>query len=548
MLFEPKILNCLKNYNRSIFMSDVMAGLIVAIIALPLSIAFGIASGVNPSQSLITAIVAGFIISALGGTKLQIAGPTGAFVILVYGIVAKYGLSGLMTVTVMAGIMLILFGLFKLGDLIKFISLPLVIGFTAGIAVLIFSTQVRDLLGLTIAGGVPPEFIDKWHAYFSNTNTTNFYALGTSLLTILTIVFFPKVYSKLPSPFVALVLTTVLVSIFHLPVETIGDRFGQITFTMPKFILPDFSIPTIKMLFIPAVTIALLGAIESLLSAVVADGMINDKHNSNTELIAQGIANVITPLVGGIPATGAIARTAANIKNGGKTPVSGLFHSIFLLLILVFLAPFISYIPMATLAGILATVAYNMSGWRAIKKMLKAPKADIFVLFLTMFLTIIFDLTTAIGVGLIVLSFNFMNKMNNCSNLKYFSSKNKGERSIIDNVEFPENVLVYEPHGAFFFAVSSKFEDEFKSHIESYKYAVIRMKHIYTIDASGLVILENTINHLKSQGVSVLLLQIPNNIKEELIQFGINKIIDKDKVFESIEDVANYLKKNAKEA
>lgn len=529
-------------------MNDIMAGLIVAIIALPLSIAFGIASGVSPNQSLITAIVAGFIVSAFGGTKLQIAGPTGAFVILIYGIVAKYGLSGLMTVTVMAGIMLILFGLFKLGDLIKFISLPLVIGFTAGIAVLIFSTQIRDLLGLTIANGVPADFIDKWLVYFNNINTTNFYALGTSVLTILTIVFFPKIYSKLPSPFVALILTTVLVNLLHLPVETIGDRFGQISFSMPKFVLPDFSIPTIKMLFIPALTIALLGAIESLLSAVVADGMINDKHNSNTELIAQGIANVITPLIGGIPATGAIARTATNIKNGGKTPVSGLFHSIFLLLILVFFAPFISYIPMATLAGILTTVAYNMSGWRSIKKLLKAPKADIFVLFLTMFLTIIFDLTVAIGIGLIFLSFHFMNKMNNCSNLKYFSSKNKGERSIIDHVEFPENVLVYEPHGAFFFAVSSKFEDDFKSHIESYKYAIIRMKHIYTIDASGLVILENTINHLKSHGVSVLLLQIPANIKEDLNQFGINTMVKNDEIFENIEDIIKYLEHNKKEA
>ncbi|HSQ97333.1 MAG TPA: SulP family inorganic anion transporter [Rickettsiales bacterium] len=548
MLFEPKILGTMKNYSRSQLISDVMAGLIVAIIALPLSIAFGIASGVSPNQSLITAIIAGFIVAGLGGSKVQIAGPTGAFVILVYGVVTQYGLSGLMTVTVMAGFILILFGLFKIGDLIKFISLPLVIGFTAGIAVLIFSTQVRDLLGLTITGSIPAEFIEKWHVYFTNLNTTNFYALAISLLTILTIVFLPKLYSKIPSPFVALVLTTCLVKFLHLPVETIGDRFGQITFSMPQFVLPDFSLPTLKMLFVPAVTIALLGAIESLLSAVVADSMINDKHNSNTELIAQGIANVITPLFGGIPATGAIARTATNIKNGGKTPVSGIFHSVFLLLILIAFAPLISFIPMATLAGILTTVAYNMSGWRAIRKLLKAPKADIFVLFLTMFLTIVFDLTIAIGTGLVVLSFNFMNKMNNCSKIKCTSAKckNNEERSIIDNIELPEDVLIYEPHGAFFFAVSSKFEAEFKSHIESYKYAVIRMKHIYTIDASGLMILEDIMKHLKSCGVEVLLLQIPNGIKQELVQFGINKMVDENKIFDDVEKVIEYLENNKK--
>lgn len=540
-----ELLNSLKNYSKKLFISDIMAGLIVAIIALPLSIAFGIASGVSPNQSLITAIVAGFIVSAFGGTKFQIAGPTGAFVILIYSIVQNYGLSGLTIATFMSGILLIIFGLLKFGNFIKFISLPLVIGFTAGIAILIFTTQISDLLGLTINEKIPSDFIHKWYVYIIHLNTINFYSLFISLLTIAIIFIFPKFINTIPSQFIALVITTLVVKIFNFPVERIIDRFGSIQFSMPKLDFPNLDIQTIKVLFIPSLTIALLGSIESLLSAVVADSMTGSKHDSNTELIAQGIANTVTPLIGGIPATGAIARTATNIKNGGKTPIAGIAHSIFLLLILLFFSSLISYIPMATLGGILVVVAYNMSSWKEIKHLLKAPKADIFVLFLTIILTVIFDLTISIGIGLIVSSFIFMNNMNNSTSLKFtnLKNKNKNGRSIIDKVELPENVLIYEPNGAFFFAVSSKFESEFKEHIESYKYAVIRLKHISVIDASGLIIFENIIKYFQSKNVEVLILQMPKRIAKKVNKFGIIDLIGKDKVFDNIEDVLEYIKK-----
>ncbi len=537
-------LNCIKNYSKKLFISDVMAGLIVAIVALPLSIAFGIASGVNPNQSLITAIVAGFIVSAFGGTKFQIAGPTGAFVVLIYSIVQNYGLSGLMTATIMSGILLVLFGVFKLGNFIKFISLPLVIGFTAGIAILIFTTQVPDLFGLTFEGQIPADFLHKWCAYFANLKTTNLYALFISVLTVAIIFICPKFLKKIPSQFVALVITTLIVKIFNLPVERIVDRFGEITFSLPELKMPAMNIEAIKMLFIPSLTIALLGAIESLLSAVVADSMTNSKHDSNTELIAQGIANIATPLVGGIPATGAIARTATNIKNGGKTPVAGMLHSVFLVLILVFFSSLISYIPMATLGGILAVVAYNMSNLKEIKHLLRAPKADIFVLFLTIFLTVSFNLTVSIGIGLIVSSFIFMNNMYNSSNLKFTSLKNKNKdgKSIIDRIDIPEDTLIYEPQGAFFFAVSSKFENEFKGNIELYKHAVIRLQHITTIDASGLVILEKIITFFQSKNIKVSLLQIPKKIYPEIKKFGIIDLVGENHVFDNIEDILNVIK------
>ncbi len=537
-------LNCIKNYSKKLFISDVMAGLIVAIVALPLSIAFGIASGVNPNQSLITAIVAGFIVSAFGGTKFQIAGPTGAFVVLIYSIVQNYGLSGLMTATIISGILLVMFGIFKLGNFIKFISLPLVIGFTAGIAILIFTTQIPDLLGLTFEEKIPSDFLHKWYAYFTNLKTANLYAIFISVLTIAIIFACPKFLRKIPSQFVALVITTLTVKIFNLPVERIADRFGEIKFSLPEFEMPTINIEIIKILFIPSLTIALLGAIESLLSAVVADSMTNSKHDSNTELIAQGIANIATPLVGGIPATGAIARTATNIKNGGKTPVAGILHSVFLALILLFFSSLISYIPMATLGGILAVVAYNMSNLKEIKHLLRAPKSDIFVLFLTIFLTVTFNLTISIGIGLIVSSFIFMNNMYDSSNLKFTSAKNKNKngRSIIDKIDIPEDVLIYEPYGAFFFAVSSKFENEFKENIELYKYAIIRLQHITTIDASGLIILEKIISSFQSKNVEVSLLQIPKKIYPEIKKFGIIDLVGEDKVFDNVENMLSFIK------
>ena len=412
--FQPKLISSLKNYSKEKFMSDLMAGIIVGIVALPLAIAFGIASGVSPQDGLITAIVGGFIVSLLGGCNVQIGGPTGAFIIIVYGIIQNFGMAGLAVATIIAGIILLIMGILKLGTVIKFIPYPIVVGFTSGIALTIFTTQIKDLFGLQMEK-VPAEFITKWIAYFGAFNTINIAALGVGIASILIIVFTPRISKKIPGSLIAIIVMTVVAYLLKTycgitTIETIGDRF-TITSALPKPTMINFNMETINLLLPSAFTIAMLGAIESLLSATVADGVTGDKHNSNTELIAQGAANIITPLLGGIPVTGAIARTMTNINNGGRTPVAGIIHAIVLLLILLFLIPLTKHIPMACLAGVLVIVSYNMSEWRTFRSLLKNPKSDVSVLLVTFFLTVIFDLTIAIEVGLLIAMFLFMKRV-----------------------------------------------------------------------------------------------------------------------------------------
>ena len=414
--FKPEFFNCIKKYDKKTFTSDLMAGLIVGIVALPLAIAFAIASGVTPEKGIVTAIIAGFIISFLGGSKVQIGGPTGAFIVIVYGVVQTYGLGGLAIATVLAGVMLVLLGVFKLGAVIKFIPYPVVVGFTSGIALTIFSTQIPDALGLSFGGeSVPGDFIGKWILYFKHITTVNWWNAGVTLVSILIIAMMPRLSRKIPGSLVAIIIVTVAVYLLKTfagvnCIDTIGDRFS-ISASLPKAEMPALDWEAVKNLFPIAITIAALGAIESLLSATVADGMISARHNSNTELIALGIANIVTPIFGGIPATGAIARTMTNINNGGRTPVAGIVHAVVLLLILLFLMPLARFIPMACLAGVLIVVAYNMSGWRTFKALLSNPKSDVFVLLLTFFLTVIFDLTVAISAGLILACVLFIRRV-----------------------------------------------------------------------------------------------------------------------------------------
>ena len=482
--FRPKLFDALKNYSKEAFLSDLMAGIIVGIVALPLAIAFGIASGVSPEKGIITAIIAGFIISFLGGSKVQIGGPTGAFIVIIYGIIQQYGEKGLLVATIMAGVLLILLGVFKLGTIIKFIPYPIVVGFTSGIALTIFTTQIKDLFGLSMHI-VPADFISKWIAYFQNFITISIWPTVVGLLSILLIIYTPKFSKKIPGSLVAIVLMTVLAYILKTyagitSIETIGDRF-TINASLPHAQVPNMSWEVIKALFPTAITIAVLGAIESLLSATVADGVTGDKHNSNQELIAQGAANLITPLFGGIPATGAIARTMTNINNGGKSPVAGLIHAVVLLLILVCLGPLTKHIPMACLAGVLVIVAYNMSEWRTFRQLLKNPKSDVAVLLITFFLTVIFDLTVAIEVGIVIACLLFMRRVAETTNISVITDEidpNAGLDIAINEepLTIPEGVEVYEINGPYFFGIANKFEEQMVQMDDRAKIRIIRMR------------------------------------------------------------------------
>ncbi len=425
-MLKPKLFTTFKSYSKQQFIADATAGIIVGIVALPLAIAFGIASGVTPEKGIITAIIAGFIISFFGGSRVQIGGPTGAFIIIVYGIIQNYGTTGLAIATIMAGIILVIMGLVKFGSLIKFIPYPVIVGFTSGIALLIFSTQIKDFFGLTMAK-VPTEFHEKWIAYFRVFSTVNYYVLGIALFALLIMIFWPKVTHRIPGSLVAIIITSIVVIVFKLPVDTIGSKFGEIPSNLPSPSFYEIDLTIIKNLIGPATVIALLAAIESLLSAVVADGMIGGKHRSNMELIAQGLANIIVPIFGGIPATGAIARTATNIKNGGRTPVAGIIHAITLLLIMLFFGSYAKLIPMATLAAILIIVSYNMSEWHAFKSLLKSPKSDVAVLLTTFFLTVIFDLTIAIEIGMVLSVLLFMKRMAEVSNVSIITRELEDE-------------------------------------------------------------------------------------------------------------------------
>lgn len=538
--FKPKLFTTLKGYTKQQFISDATAGVIVGIVALPLAIAFGIASGVTPEKGIITAIIAGFIIAILGGSRVQIGGPTGAFIIIVYGIIQQYGTTGLAIATVMAGFILIFMGLAKFGSLIKFIPYPVVVGFTSGIALLIFSTQIKEFFGLQISK-VPSEFHEKWIVYFQQFASINFYVLGIALLALVIMIFWPKVTHRIPGSLIAIIITTIIVQVFQLPVDSIGSRFGEIPSNLPSPSLMEFHLSDIKNLIAPATTIAILAAIESLLSAVVADGMIGGKHRSNMELIAQGVANIASPLFGGIPATGAIARTATNIKNGGRTPVAGIIHSITLLLIMLFFGSYAKLIPMATLAAILVIVSYNMSEWHAFKSLLKSPRSDVIVLLTTFFLTVIFDLTIAIEIGMILAVLLFMKRMAEVSNISIITKELEDEDEKLDpnSIErriVPEGVEVFEINGPFFFGAATKFKEQLKIVENPPKILIIRMRNVPAIDATGLQILRELYNDSKKNGTYIILSGVHTQPLYAMTQAGIFDLYGQENIHGNIDD------------
>lgn len=520
---KPQLFDTLKSYNKKNFMSDLMAGIIVGIVALPLAIAFGIASGVTPEKGIITAIVAGFLVSLLGGSKVQIGGPTGAFIVIIYGIIQKYGIEGLTIATIMAGVFLILFGLLKLGTIIKYIPYPIVVGFTSGIAVTIFTTQIKDLFGLTI-DTVPSDFVEKWICYIQHFSTADLWCSLVGVVSVIIIAITPKFSKKIPGSLVAIIVMTIAVLLLKqyagiTSIETIGDRFN-VSNAIPDVQVPVMTWETIKSLVAPAMTIAVLGAIESLLSATVADGVIGDHHNSNTELVAQGVANLASPLFGGIPATGAIARTMTNINNGGRTPIAGIIHAVVLLLIFLFFMPLAKYIPMACLAGVLVIVSYGMCGWRSFVALMKNPKSDVTVLLITFFLTIIFDLTVAIEVGLIIACLLFMKRMSETTDVKVIMDEINEESDIskgnIEHLTIPEGVEVYEINGPYFFGAGNKFEEIMASFGDRPKVRIIRMRKVPFVDSTGIHNLTNLCEMSKNEGITIVLSGVSEKVHTQL--------------------------------
>ena len=542
--FQPKLLAALKNYSKEKFMTDLMAGIIVGIVALPLAIAFGIASGVSPEKGLITAIIGGFIVSFLGGTNVQIGGPTGALIVIVYGIIQNFGIEGLAIATVIAGIILLVMGALKLGTVIKFIPYPIVVGFTSGIALTIFTTQMKDLFGLTM-DKVPADFISKWIAYFGAAHTVNFWAFGVGLLSILLIALTPKVTKKIPGSLVAIVVMTIVAYILRnyagiTAIETIGDRF-TINASLPQPEPISFDMNMINLLLPSAFTIAILGAIESLLSATVADGVIGDKHNSNTELIAQGAANIIVPLFGGIPVTGAIARTMTNINNGGRTPVAGIIHAIILLLILLFLGPLTKHIPMACLAGVLIIVSYNMSEWRTFRSLMKNPKSDVSVLLVTFFLTVIFDLTIAIEIGLLIAMLFFMRRVAETTHVSVTTNEidlsDEGEIHHDEEVlQLEKGIEVYEIDGPFFFGVANKFDSVMKNMGDKPKIRIIRMRKVSFIDSTGLHNLESLWRLSNAEHIHMILSGVNENVHKVLTKSGFDQKIGAENICSNINE------------
>jgi len=539
--FVPKLFATLKGYNKEQLIKDLLAGLIVGIVALPLAIAFAIASGVSPEKGIFTAIIAGFIISAMGGSRVQIGGPTGAFIVIVYGIVQQFGVNGLIIATFLAGILLIIMGLCRLGAVIKFIPHPLIVGFTTGIAVIIFSSQMKDFLGLKM-GAVPADFLAKWASYAANISSINLYAVVFTVATIAIIQLWPRVTHKVPGSLIAIILTTATVYYFHIPVETIGSRFGAIPTSLPMPVVPHIDWATIQKLIRPAFTIALLGGIESLLSAVVADGMIGGHHRSNMELVAQGTANIFSAVFGGIPATGAIARTATNIRNGGRTPIAGMVHSVTLLIILLFVGKLAALIPMATLAGVLIIVAYNMSEWRNFISILKLSKSDAAVMVVTFLLTVLVDLTVAIEIGMVLAMFLFMREMTRNSNVQQFADNgeelaNKTDDDAIRNYTLPKGVVVYEINGPLFFGAAYKFKDAMRIIAGTPKVLIIRMRNVPIIDATGIRTIEEVEKECSQQGTKLIIAELNNHqILEELKTSRVLFKIGKANVVDSVQE------------
>ena len=536
--FQPKLFTTLrKGYDSKTLVQDLLAGVIVGIVALPLAIAFGIASGASPEAGILTAIVAGFLISFFGGSKVQIGGPTGAFIVIVYGIIQEYGMNGLMIATFMAGAFLILMGVLHLGTIIKYIPYPIVVGFTSGIALTIFATQIKDLFGLQVES-VPAGFLDKWVVYAENIGTINWWALAVGVVSILIIVLTPKVSRRIPGSLVAIVvmtLATLGLKYFGIEgIETIGDRF-TISSALPTPSVPELNWETITRLAQPAMIIAMLGAIESLLSAAVADGVIGDRHDSNQELVAQGIANMVSPLIGGIPATGAIARTMTNINNGGRTPVAGIAHAIVLALIYLFLMPLVQYIPMACLAGILVVVSYNMSEWRSFRAIFRNPKSDIIVLLVTFFLTVIFDLTVAIEVGVIIACLLCMKRMAETTNVSVLSDEidpmaDTDVKGNLDHLIIPEGVKVYEINGPYFFGIGNKFEEMMGDMGGRAKVRIIRMRKVPFIDSTGVHNLSNMCKMCKQMGVKVVLSGVNPDVMRVLRNAHMDDLVGRENI------------------
>lgn len=544
--FQPKLFELFRNYSKADFSTDLMAGIIVGIVALPLAIAFGIASGVTPEKGIITAIVAGFIISFLGGSRVQIGGPTGAFIVIIYGIIQEYGIEGLTVATLMAGILLVLMGVFRLGAVIKFIPYPIIVGFTSGIAVTIFTTQIADVFGLTFDGEkVPGDFIGKWLVYARHFDTVNWWNALVSFASIFIIAITPKFSKKIPGSLVAIIVVTLAVYLMKAyggitSIDTIGDRFS-IQAQLPEAVVPALDWEAVKNLFPVAVTIAVLGAIESLLSATVADGVIGDRHHSNTELIAQGIANIVSPIFGGIPATGAIARTMTNINNGGRSPIAGIVHAGVLLLILLFLMPLAQYIPMACLAGVLVIVSYNMSGWRTFLALMKNPKSDVTVLLITFFLTVIFDLTVAIEVGLLIACVLFMKRVMETTEISVIRDEidpNKESDLEVheEHLTLPKGVEVYEINGPYFFGIATKFEEIMSQLGDRPKIRIIRMRKVPFIDSTGIHNLTNLCVMSQKENIHIILSGVNDKVHKVLERSGFYELLGEDNICSNINE------------
>lgn len=544
--FRPQLIDSLRNYSKETFVSDVMAGIIVGIVALPLAIAFGIASGVSPEQGILTAIIAGLIISLLGGTNVQIGGPTGAFIVIIYGIVEQYQMSGLIVATLLAGIMLVAMGLFKLGTIIKFVPYPIIVGFTSGIAVTIFTTQMADAFGLQFGDAkVPADFVGKWIMYFKHINTIDPWNALISIASVALIAISPKFSKKIPGSLIAIIVMTILGYLMkeymHIAsITTIGDKF-DISNKIPPLTVPHITWDMVQDLFPVAGVIAVLGAIESLLSAAVADGVTGDKHDSNTELIAQGVANIVTPLFGGIPATGAIARTMTNINNGGKTPIAGIIHAIVLLLIFVFLMPLAKYIPMACLAGVLIVVSYNMSGWRTFRALLKNPRADVVVLLTTFFLTVIFDLVVAIQFGLLLSALLFMKRVAETTTISVNKenidlTKDLGPAFKEETITIPDGVEVYEIDGPFFFGIANRFEELMITLKDRPQVRIFRMRKVPFIDSTGIQNLTTLCQTSHKQHITVVLSGVNKEVYHTLEVAGFNEFLGKENICPHIYD------------
>lgn len=545
-LLEPKLIAVFREgYSKKAFSADLIAGVIVGIVALPLAIAFAIGSGVKPEQGLYTAVIAGFIIAVLGGSRAQVSGPTGAFIVIIYGIVHEHGYEGLAVATMLAGVFLIIMGAMRMGVLLKFIPYPVTVGFTSGIALIIFSSQARDFLGLQIEK-VPVDFVEKWAAYFENMHTFSPPALGIGLLALALIVVWPRITHRIPGSFIAIVVVTAIVQVFSVPVETIGTRFGSVPNNLPAPHFPSISWKLITEMFSPAVTIALLAAIESLLSAVVADGMLGTRHRSNMELIAQGVGNILSPMFGGIPATGAIARTATNIKNGGRTPVAGIIHALVLLLIMLFFGQYAALIPMPVLAAILIHVAYNMSEWHMFVKLMRSPRSDIIVLFATFLLTVLIDLTVAIQVGVVLAAFLFLNRMSNVTQANLITKELQNDDEELENDpnaitrrEVPPGVEVFEIHGPLFFGAIEQFKDTMRLLDKAPHVLILNIRHVLAVDATALQALEIEVANARKKGTAFILSGVHAQPLYAMQQSGLLEKIKEENVCGNIDDALN---------